>query len=151
MNLAFGLFFLTLSTVGGYFLSLKFIERRKFYSDFINFNKNFRAEINYGKNTLLNIINKNLEGKFYSILKAVYNEEDYVLPSFILEDEKDFINNYFDFIGKTDKDSQEKFIDTSFVRLNEIYNSCLNEERKYKKLYVKLGFLIGLIFFIAFI
>ena len=149
MRIFLGLLSLIVCTAFGYYFSLKYVEKRKFYSDFLTFNKRYRSEINFSFNTIGHIINNFNDGKFIRILKNVYKEEEIEYPKFLNEEEINFLDSYISYIGKTDKFTQENFIDSVNGNLINYYNVSVEEEKKYKNYYVKLGFLIGLIVFVA--
>ncbi len=151
MKLFLGVVILILCTIFGYIFSQKYVDRRKFYFDFLSFNKIFRTEIKYGKEPIEKVFSKIEDKKFYQYCICKLNDKEVNSPSFLKQEEVQFLNNYVNFIGKSDSISQENFINSSEGYLQEKYTNSINEEKKYKDLYVKLGFLIGLIFFIAFI
>lgn len=146
-----GVFLMITCTVCGYVFSMKYVDRRKFFSEFLTFNKNFKSEIIFSNRTLGQILDVEFEGKFFEIIKCFYHEEEIDIPRFLSDEEVCFLRNYLEYIGKTDKASQENFAEFSNVRLTKIVDSCIEEEKRYKNFCVKMGFLIGLIFFIAFI
>ena len=55
------------------------------------------------------------------------------------------LNKYFKIIGSGDKDTQIEYLNAVSAQLSNKCVICEEEEKKYRSLYVKLGFLIGLI------
>ena len=68
-----------------------------------------------------------------------------VTSKYLKLDELDFVKSYFDLIITSDDKTLEDFIDLNTKKLNETYEISLLNEKKYKSLYIKMGFLIGLI------
>ena len=64
---------------------------------------------------------------------------------------KNFYKNYLSIIGSGDRISQIQFIDNASEQIDIKYKNSQEEEKVYKKLYYKIGFLIGLMVFILFL
>ena len=71
--------------------------------------------------------------------------------SYINKDEIEYFYNYLKILGTGDKDSQIDFLDKIDINIIEKQKQSIIDENKYKQLYIKLGFLIGLIIFILFL
>ena len=59
MNIIIGVFLIILGTFIGYKLSEKYTKRRKFFSDFFEFNQTLKTEITFSNNTVNNILTTN--------------------------------------------------------------------------------------------
>lgn len=151
MNIFIGIASLIVSTYIGFIFSKKYKDRKSFYCDFFEFNKNLRNEISYSQNTIVSILKK-IENKsdFYKFAYSFYinKKNDLCDIKYLNKDEKDLINNYFSSIGIGDKVSQSKYVDGMLEQLKEKKEVAELEEKKYKNTYVKLGFLFGLIILI---
>ncbi len=155
MNIIIGLVALFSCTYFGFNFSKKFTSRKTFYFDFNEFNKIIKNEINYSQNTLYSILknNTNTDSDFYKVLKnVILSKEKFTSNQKYLEsDELSYFKSYIEKVGSGDKFSQIKFIDNAYEYVNEKYKIASEDEKKYKKLYIKLGFLVGLIIFIVLI
>ena len=70
---------------------------------------------------------------------------------FLTKNELEEVFAYVSNIGNSDKTSQLSYLNNFNEVLTEKLKVCKEEEGKYKNLYIKIGFLIGLILFIAFL
>lgn len=153
MKLFFAVIMLIACTGVGYILSLKFISRRKFYSEFLNFNKKIKNEVQFSSSTIKKIINESNDITDFNIaikdgLTCKTNKINY---NYLTKEEKEYFNRYVNEVGKSDKISQLEFLTSASKYIEEKVNLTNTEEVKYKKLYIKLGFLFGLIIFIIII
>ncbi len=152
MNLLFGLFVLFFCTMMGLVFSKRFSIRRKFFSDFLQFNIEVKTEISFRENTLINLIDKykNIESEFHIQIRNFFlKKENVCLNKKIFKDtDETLLLNYLSNLGTTEKASQLKFIESIEDKIKTNAESSKLDEEKYKKLYIKLGFLSGLILFI---
>ena len=151
MRLILGCVILCLCTYIGYFLSQKYVKRKEFYQDFISFNNKMKNEVSFFQNTIDNIIKKSEnDGDFYKYLlnKKNINVCDYKCEYLTTEENK-YVKNYVKELGTTDKDSQLKYFDIVDDDISKIYEKVESDEKKYKVLFLKLGFLFGLIILIV--
>lgn len=154
MKVIIGIICITLCTFVGYFLSDKYVKRKELFGDFVNFNKTLLSEINFSKSSVLKIINDfpSKNGDFYNTIKSIYTDEKTKFNyCYLTSEEKEFANKYFNSIVGIDDKTLANFINASSKKLGDIYNETILEEKKYRTLYVKIGFLIGLIIFIVLI
>ncbi len=155
MKLFLGIISLIISTSIGFFLSKRYTLRKKFYYDFFSFNKTLKTEISFAQNSLLSFIenNKSNSSIFYVNLYRVFIEKNKVDidENLFSKEEISFFEVYLNSIGASDKQTQLSLLDSTEVKLNNMLKNCEDEEKKYKSLYVKLGFLIGLIVLILII
>ncbi|MBQ9513482.1 MAG: hypothetical protein IJR66_00670 [Clostridia bacterium] len=152
MNVAFGIISIIISTFIGFRLSFKYTEKKDFYKYYRQFNSNLENEVSFLNNTLLSIIEKSDKDiYFYRVLedKIVNDKKEKI--AFLSKDENDYFFEYSEKVGKTDKAGQLELITFTKKYLTEKYETAEKEEKKYKKLYIKMGFLIGLLIFIVII
>ena len=148
MKIVLGIVLVFLSTFLGYVLSAKFTSRKQFYNDFYNFNSKLKQEISFRQSTILSLIDSEFSD-FYSILRKYLKENVFCFnKTYLKEEEVKFFYNYVNTIGTGDKDSQIDFLDKINANLLEKQRNSFDEEKKYKTLYIKLGFLFGLIIFV---
>ncbi len=149
MNILLGVICLGFCTGFGYYLSMKYTERKKFFLDFYQFNKTLKTEISFAQNSLLTIVKKFENEKsvfFENLTNYIFNNQPINLDKkTFTEDEINFFKSYLGNIGATDKSTQINFLESANVNLNENLIKSKEQEKKYKSLYIKMGFLIGLI------
>ncbi len=149
MKLALGIIFLVGCTFLGYYFSRKYVIKREFYCDFYDFNKKIKSEISFAQKSLIEIVDKSSgrKGVFYSNICGFLNEKkDISLDKNIFsQEETDFFNSYLESLGGLDKKTQLDFLNDANEKLEKFKNDSKDEEKKYKSLYIKMGFLIGLI------
>lgn len=155
MKIFLGILVIIFSTFIGYILSKKYTKLKNFYCNFDNFNKMLKTEIAFSQKTLKEIIDEkySINNDFlYSFKLYLENKENFCLNiNYLSSDEKAFLLEYFENIGKTEKGSQLEFLKKAEERLSTFYKNAIELDKKYKTLYIKLGFLIGLIIFILII
>ena len=155
MKIFLGILVIIFSTFIGYVLSKKYTKLKNFYCNFDNFNKMLKTEIAFSQKTLKEIIAEkySINNDFlYSFKLYLENKENFCLNiNYLSSDEKAFLLEYFENIGKTEKGSQLEFLKKAEERLSTFYKNAIELDKKYKTLYIKLGFLIGLIIFILII
>lgn len=136
-------------TIIGKILSEKYIKRKNFYCDFYNFNQKMKSEISFKQSSIKSIIEKLNNQTFRAYLnQTVILGDDDLSVSFLNNEENDFLKEYVNNIGIFDKDSQLLYLNSVDSQIKTLYKNSFDEEKKYRKLYVKLGFLFGLIFLV---
>lgn len=150
MRLLLGIILLLFCMFVGYCLSNKYYFRRVFYSDFITFNTILTQEIAFKHTTIINIIkNQDKNTDFYCLLNKHINGEKVQIDSHYLTiDEKNFTYEYLDKIGRFDKNTQLEYLKNVNNMILDKQKDSILDEKKYKTLYIKLSFLIGLILLI---
>lgn len=153
MNVYIGVLILIICTFAGFRLSAKYTERKNFFTDFYSFNDKLINEVSFSQNSLLKIIEgeKNLNRDFGKCLYETINGEDKKPIKYLKKEEYKIILEYVNKIGKSDRESQIVYLTSEKKIIDEIRISAINEEKRFGKLYVKLGFLFGLIIFILLI
>ena len=149
MKVLLGIILVCLSTLLGYILAGKFAFRKQFYDDYCNFNNIFKQEISFRQTTLVSLVKNKNSGDFYCVLRNYVQDNEFVFnKTYLKKDEIEFFHNYLKTLGTGDKNTQIEFIDRTNIVILEKQKKCVEDEKKYKALYVKLGFLFGLILFI---
>ncbi len=155
MNLFLGLIALVVSIVLSVFLSRKYVDRSNYYNSFYNFNKSLKNEVAFTHKTILGIVNLNIKSTDYfnKRLKAKFIDKEILKekPSFITKDEIEYLDSYLEVIGGSDVKTQLDILDKTEKNLSDNLNKCKIDEKRYKKLYVKLGVLVGLLLFVLII
>lgn len=143
MKLFFGIICCLICTVFGFVLSDKFVKRNKFFKDFLNFNKKLISEVSFGQKKLSDIMKDfSCDGDFKKAISKFCPNT--VLPKYLNEEEKALLIDYVNGVGKKDKDTQLKELAEINTKLTELSEQTEKDLKKYKPLYIKLGFLTGL-------
>lgn len=149
MKIFLGIILVCFSTLLGYILSAKFTFRKEFYNDFYNFNNKLKQEISFRQTTLIALVKTFSNTDFNLTLKSYIENSTFSFnKNYLKKDEIEYFSNYLKTIGAGDKSSQLDFLDKSNVDILEKQKQTSDEEKKYKILYIKLSFLLGLILFV---
>ena len=146
-SLAIGIICLIFSILISLELSKKFTNRRKFFTDFYDFNQILINEIYFSKKTIPYIINENFkdDSLFYKLLKEYFIEKKIEFKNvlFLTDKENALLNKYIEGLGITDVKAQESYFLEVRSQIKPILNEVDELEKRNKSLYVKIGFLIG--------
>ena len=163
LKILFGLTIVAISTTFGYFLSKKYRQRRRFMGQFREFNEQFINEITYYRRPIRDFLTTHsFDGEFHTLLEdysvllehSIAGETEFLDLSaytFLLENEKIDINDYFMMMGKGDSASQKCYFLSMRDRLTKYEADAIAQGKKYENLYVELGFLCGLFILILII
>ena len=126
-----------------------------FFFQFCEFNDRFLNEISYYKRPLETFIGSyEYKGEFSLLLQDFLTVnrkkrdfdwlkgEEY---SFLKQEEKTLIYDYFQMLGKGDSVSQKNYFSSTKDRLLYLRKETAEICKKYGDLYLKIGFLIGLL------
>lgn len=144
-------------TFVGYFFSLKYKKRQKFFSSLIMLAEKLDVEINYSRERLKKLIQefdnnqrKNLMGIENNYLNFLDGDEElnsellFKNISFLKPSEKDLVFLFFKNLGRSDVENQSKEIKSYVKRFEEQSKICDSENKKYGSLCTKLGIIAGL-------
>lgn len=150
MGLILGGILLCFSTLIGYILSGKFTDKQSFYYNFITFNSKLKNELHFGQSTLISIIKDiDKDSDFYKLFyRCVIENKDYYNINYLSKKENDYFKMYLQDVGKGDVKSQIEYLENINKTITLEYDKILEQNKKYKTLYIKMGFLIGLILLI---
>ena len=144
-----------ISTIVAYKLSEKYRVRRKFYEDFYLFNKRVVDEMSFTRNSLLTILSSfDMQSQFGAVLNtfrtALSERTNFSCENlwFLKEDEKRSAEEYFSSLGKTDAQTQMRYLKHCDDLLKTSAEKALAEKNKYVPMYIKLGLLAGVAVFI---
>lgn len=155
MRMILGIVVIVLCTCFGYILSLKYRKRCKYYTDFSDFNILLKKEVSFSQRTICELVDlkiKDNESDFYLVLNNVISGNNSKIPlKYLSEGERNFFLSYCKNIGSLDKSSQLDYLEVVQRDVDDGKEKANKDEKKYCSLCVKLGFLIGLIFFIILI
>ena len=151
MNIVLGLVIFLLCVIMAFVLSTKYVEKRKFYEDFLSFNDKLKVELSFTKLTLKKLM-EGFNGRktiFFNCATRYFDDKEMDLTvKWLRGEEKDYVKSYFSTIGTSDAVSQLEYVRNVDVELRKKYDDAKNEEKKYRQLYLRLGILIGLAGFI---
>jgi hypothetical protein len=153
MRIVLGLILLFVSMLIGFAISYRYTFRKNYYKSFFSFNSVVLSEVSFGKKTIKSLIEENNNGNtFYRAFDLLMQKKNIELSKRVYtNDDLILLKEYSLMVGKSDSKTQEAYLTKMSEILSEIYNKCVDEEKKYKELYFKLGLLVGLIFFIIII
>ncbi len=155
-----GIAIVAFTTFCGYVLTRKYRRKKLFFSQLKEFNERFLSEISYYRRPIQQFFTKytykeefNDFLQFY--LQRLRNEPQFAgqihaFPDckFLTEEEKGVIEDYFLMLGKGDSASQKAYFSSMKERLNKLQVESESAAKKYGDLYIKLGFLCGLLILI---
>ena len=142
MRFALGIILLCFCTFVGYFFAGKYIDRKKFYNDFVNFNRVLKQEILFNKKTLIEILDEQKGlSDFYFILENWFiNKRINFEFNYLNDDDKKIIRSFLENLGTSDIDTQIDFINKTNEVVVVMFNQAIDLEKKYKTLYLWLLF-----------
>ncbi len=147
----------------GFVFAKKYRKRKLFFAQFKEFNERFLNEVSYYRRPLEEFASKYAyKGEFQIFLQNFFAEIDELSQSehssitfdgceFLKNEDKSLIEDYFKMLGKGDSASQKTYFSAAKEQLAKFYAEAENEYKKYGDLYVKLGFLCGLLILILII
>ena len=141
----------------GYFFSIKYLKRKKFFTSIILLADKLSLEINFSRERLKVLLEnfdstnrKNLLGIDERVIAYVdrkcelTSEEIFKKADCLKQEEKDFILLFLKTLGRSDVENQTKEIQSFISRFDELKMQCDAEQKKYGALSVKLGIIAGL-------
>jgi stage III sporulation protein AB len=145
-------------TFCGYLLAKKYRKRMLFIQEFYTFNERFLSEIAYYRRPIKEFIALYAyQGEFNDFLIDVLSEREenaqisFVKPDvypFLTEEDRKTVDDYFFMLGKGDSASQKGYFSSIKERLSSLKKEAELEAKRYGDLYIKLGFLCGLLILI---
>ena len=139
----------------GYLFSARFAAEKKFWESFVFTHKRIKNEVSFLQKSLPEILNfnDNDEKDLFLITIKNYIENGKLPPQikFLNKEQTDFLTEYIKNLGTTDKKSQLDFLGSMEEKLYSFEKDSDEKYKKYRPLFVKLGFLSGLIIFILLI
>jgi len=157
LKVLLGCLIVAFSSFSGYYLAKRYRQRKAFFRQLYEFNQRFLNEIAYyrrpiqefiGKYTYQTDFEEVLQDYFSSLRGGLFDLGGY---AFLKEDERIFLYDYFQMLGKGDSSSQKTYYTSVKDGLTKWKITSEEEAKKYEDLYVKLGFLCGLFILILII
>ena len=147
----------------GRLLAKKYRQRMQFFCQLKEFNERFLSEISYCRRPLKEfIVAYSYEGEFEELLRdfCIFLKEDGSLPRFSVDEgkymflkpeDKQVVEDYFSMLGRGDSSSQKGYFSSLKDMLSKMQIETQNNANRYVDLYVKIGFLCGLLVLILII
>lgn len=147
----------------GYLFASKYRKRKLFFKQFKEFNERFLSEIAYYRRPIKEFAAKyTYQGEFKLLLEDFFEGIDgrsaadraiVDMPAykFLTAEEKRTIEDYLLMLGKGDSASQKGYFSSVKDTLATLQSESETACKKYGDLYVKLGFLCGLLILILLI
>ena len=144
----------------GHFLARKFRQRKLFFKQLQEFNERFLSEISYYRRPIREFAAKYLyKGEFNELLQDFFAmlQRNESLQSGLLDDpkyaflkteEKRVVEDYFLMLGKGDSLSQKGYFSSVKQSISALQSDAETTCKRYGDLYIKIGFLCGLLILI---
>lgn len=127
---------------------LTFLHKKKweFIAEWGRFNRLFMTELSAKRVPLPRFIEGYAsKNEFQTLLRSFVSSYSIEAPpSFLKEEEKKLLNDYFSYLGTSDSSSQLSFLREKGNQLGELENQSFSDYSKRLALYPKLGILAGL-------
>ena len=158
-----GIGIVAFSSYCGRLLAKKYRQRNSFLKQFKEFNERFLNEITYARRPLIDFISAySYEGEFrvllqefYLFLKEKASNSCFTIEgqayAFLRAEDRQVVEDYFLMLGKGDSVSQKGYFSGMKGVLVELHTQSYNDAKRYSDLYVKIGFLCGLLLLILMI
>lgn len=158
-----GIVIVAFTSYFGFVLAKKYRKRKLFFTQFKEFNERFLNEVSYYRRPLGEFAFQYVyKGEFQIFLHDFFAEIDELSQSehrkiafdgfeFLKTEDKNLVEDYFKMLGKGDSASQKTYFSAAKERIAKFCAEAENEYKKYGDLYVKLGFLCGLLILILII
>ncbi|MBE5734142.1 MAG: hypothetical protein E7347_03725 [Clostridiales bacterium] len=150
MKILISISIIILSTYIGFVMSGKFKEKETFFSLFYSFHEKLKREVVYSKKTIKSMLDEQEANDFKIIMeKFLKNEKINYNIKYLKQDDLEFIKTYCENIGVGNSKSQIEYLSSVDKEVVKMLNICQDNAKKYTKLYIKLGFLIGLMIMVV--
>lgn len=157
-----GIAIIAFTTFCGYLLAKKYRQRKLFFQQLREFNERFLCEVSYYKRPVKEFaVRYAYRGEFNLLLHNFLhnldtdNEHNNFLNeaqfSFLKTEDRRMVADYFLMLGRGDSSSQKSYFTSVKNELISLQKDADTACKKYGDLYVKLGFLCGLLFLILII
>ncbi len=155
-----GIAIVAFTSLCGYILSKKYRQRKEFFRQLKEFNSRFLTEVSYTRRPLRDFAQAySYRGEFQALLQDYFAFLEKSLPvgtpfyeqnkyPFITAEEGRTLENYFLMLGKGDSGAQKGYFSAMGETLNALRESSEKDAKRYGDLYVKIGFLCGLLILI---
>lgn len=163
LKFIFGITMVAFTSFCGYLFAKKYRQRKLFFQQFKEFNERFLSEVSYYRRPIKAFAaSYTYKGEFEQLLEVFFGlleggqaqSRTFDLKanfSFLREAERQTVEDYFLMLGRGDSASQKGYFSSVKERLSTLCDSAEKDCKKYGDLYIKLGFLCGLLILILII
>lgn len=138
-----------LCALAGFMLTKKYKFRKIFMYDLYTFNERLISEVNFTRMPLSVFFTKYEYGTDFTLLLEKIKNQNFesvqVEYRYLTIKQKQITEEYFTMIGKSDWKSQSDYLKNVRAELDKEKTETYEEYKKFLSLYVKLGFLLGLV------
>ena len=121
----------------------------QFFNSLINLCDKIISDLSYKKSNIDSLLSTKFQSiELNDMLNNYVKNKKLVLPSFVSIDERFLIEDIFSSLGKVDSASQIKNLEAYKIELIKITNEKYVKYKKFNTLFIKLGFISGLLVFI---
>ena len=152
-----GIVIVVAASLIGRALARNYLRRKRFFAQMEQFNQRFLAEISYYRRPLFEVYAQySYEGEFQELLESFFLLQkqgetlknasllDLSAFSFLDEEDRRAVGDYFLTIGRGNTVSQKEYFSTAEKMLSKYREQSEIDCKKHVDLYTKLGFLAGL-------
>lgn len=154
MNFFIGIAAVVVFTAAGIIVSGKYSSRFKFFSCLGEFNSAVFRDVNFRRDGVLEVLKRQFSfGDFNAYCKEVSLSlaNDLEIPSppdYLEKEDREYVVKYFETAGYCSGSTASDFLTEQRTRIGERTEELKSESRKFSSLGLKLGFSVGLIFFV---
>ena len=158
VKIVLGVLIVFICVYTGYKLTQKYKKRKNFFFSLKDFNRKMISEVSFSKKNLLKIIDETDYNSEFSLLLKDFKlsllnkgktERKYLW--FLTEDEVKEVDYYLSNLGKTDKETLILYLKKCDEVFSEKLKKSEDDNKKYGSLYIKMGFLCGIMIFVIII
>ena len=119
-----------------------------YFNGLVNFCDKVLSDLSYKKSKLERLLTLEFNSKDLNLTLSTFKNEKIIFPAFLSKDEEYLIMDFLTTLGKSDVESQIKNVIAFKKEFIKICNVKYERYTKTNKLFVKLGFVSGLLIFI---
>ena len=150
MRVFIGVLLVFLTTLIANLMCQKYRDRQVFFLKLNSFHEKIKREVLYSQKSVKKILEEDDFFDFSKILLNYLENNKFLLNlKYLRKNDFEFIKSYCENVGVADADSQLKYLQSVDAQVVELFNQAKEEQEIYCKLYIKLGFLIGLIILVV--
>ncbi|MBR2377369.1 MAG: hypothetical protein IKA85_06360 [Clostridia bacterium] len=119
-----------------------------YFNGLVNFCDKVLSDLSFKKSKLEYLLNLEFNSKDLNLTLSTFKNEKIIFPAYLSKDEEYLIIDFLTTLGKSDVESQIKNVIAFKKEFIKISNEKYERYTKTNKLFVKLGFVSGLLIFI---
>lgn len=119
-----------------------------YFNGLVNFCDKVLSDLSYKKSKLERLLTLEFNSNDLNLTLSTFKNKKIIFPAFLSKDEEYLIIDFLTILGKSDVESQIKNVIAFKKEFIKICNEKYERYTKTNKLFVKLGFVSGLLIFI---